>query len=170
MVTKTTRLLGSVALALAWPVVAAAQQAPPATPPPQVAVPPTAAAATPPAVAPALPADYTFPSGAGLLFFYVKPAKAADFELVLGRVKEALLKAEDPARKQQALNWKIYKSSEPVTDATIFVFAFDPALTTGNYDPLLLLAEVLPTEQQPLYDRLKDAVIKVERMGLTKIR
>lgn len=73
-------------------------------------------------------------------------------------------------RKQQALDWKIYRSAEPVTDAAVYVFVFDPALTTASYDPLLLLAEVLPAEMQPLYERLKDAVIRVERMGLTKIK
>jgi hypothetical protein len=29
---------------------------------------------------------------------------------------------------------------------------------------------MLPGEVQPLYDRIKDAIIKIERMGLTKIR
>lgn len=139
-------------------------------PPPQV--PPAGSAgqvaATP--ATPAVPATYMFESGAGLLLYYVQPAKAADFEAILGRFREALAKAEAPQRKQQALNWKIYKSAEPVTDAAVFVFAFDPAITTASYDPLLLLAEVLPAEMQPLYERLKDAVIRVERMGLTKIR
>ncbi|NQW03615.1 MAG: hypothetical protein HQ485_06265 [Acidobacteria bacterium] len=116
------------------------------------------------------PVDYTFASGAGLLFYYVTPALSADFELILGRIREALAKAESPQRKQQALNWKIYKSDEATTGATVYVFAFDPALTTASYDPLLLLAEVLPGEVQPLYERLKAAVIKTERMGLTKIR
>lgn len=104
------------------------------------------------------------------MFYYVKTPRAADFEGVLGRVKEALLKAESPMLKQQALNWRIYKSAEPPTDSTVFVFAFDPAITTATYDPLLLLAQVLPAEVQPLYDRIKEAVIKIERMGLTKIR
>lgn len=138
-------------------------------PPPQVP-PATAAGQVVGTPTTAVPATYMFESGAGLLLYYVQPAKAADFELVLGRIREALAKAEAPQRKQQALNWKIYKSAEPVTDAAVFVFAFDPAITTASYDPLLLLAEVLPAELQPLYERLKDAVIRVERMGLTKIR
>lgn len=139
-------------------------------PPPQVTPPQVPAPAAPVAAAPGVPASYMFESGAGLLLYYVQPAKAADFEVILGRLREALAKAEAPQRKQQALNWKIYKSAEPVTDAAVFVFAFDPALTTASYDPLLLLAEVLPAEVQPLYERLKEAIIKVERMGLTKIR
>ncbi|HUR20316.1 MAG TPA: hypothetical protein VMZ90_05865 [Vicinamibacterales bacterium] len=137
------------------------------TPTPTVTPTPTP---TPTPAVPAGPADYVFTTGAGLVFYYVKSAKAADFETILGRIKEALTKAESPMLKQQALNWKIYKSAEPATDATVFVFAFDPAITTANYDPLLVLSQVLPAEVQPLFDRIKEAVIKVERMGLTKIR
>ena len=142
------------------------QAPPPAqTPTPTVSPTPTATPAVP-----AGPADYVFTSGAGLVFYYVKSSKAADFEAVLGRVKEALTKAQTPMLKQQALNWRIYKSAEPSTDVTVFVFAFDPAITTASYDPLLALNQVLPAEVQPLFDRIKDAVVKIERMGLTKIR
>ena len=139
-------------------------------PPAQTPTPTASPTPTPTPVVPAGPADYVFTSGAGLVFYYVKSAKAADFEAILDRLKEALTKAPSPMLKQQALNWKIYKSAEPATDSTVFVFAFDPAITTANYDPLLVLNQVLPGEVQPLFDRIKDAVIKIERMGLTKIR
>jgi hypothetical protein len=148
-------------------------QVPPAgqaKPPAQTPTPTATATPTPTATPAAGPADYLFPTGAGLIFYYVKPAKAADFEAVLERVKESLNKAQAPMLKQQALNWRIYKSAEAVTDAAVFVFAFDPAITTANYDPLLALNQTLPAEVQPLFDRIKDAVIKIERMGLTKIR
>jgi hypothetical protein len=147
-----------------------AQVPPPVIAPPPAQTPTPTATPTPTPAVPAGPADYVFTSGAGLVFYYVKTAKAADFEAILDRVKEALFNAQTQMLKQQALNWKIYKSAEPPTDATVFVFAFDPAITTANYDPLLVLNQVLPAEVQPLFDRLKDAIIKVERMGLTKIR
>lgn len=177
----TLHQLGGIALVSAlvlMPARSAAAQVPPPVPPP---VPPTGTQAPPtgakPQVAaevekagPGVPAEYTFASGAGLLFFHVQKAKSADFEAILGRIRTALDQAETPTRKQQALNWKIYKSAETSKDAAIFVFVFDPALATANYDPLLLLAEVLPAEVQDLYERMKEAVIKIERMGLTKIR
>lgn len=148
------------------------QVPPPAGTPPPAQTPAASPTPTPSAtpVPPAGPADYTFATGAGFVFYYVKTSRASDFEAVLGRVKEALARAESPMLKQQALNWRIYKSAEPPTESTVFVFAFDPAITTATYDPLLVLAQVLPAEVQPLYDRIKDAVIKIERMGLTKIR
>ena len=147
-----------------------AQVPPPALSKPPAQTPTPTATPTPTPVVPAGPADYVFTTGAGLVFYYVKSAKAADFEAILERLKEALTKAQSPMLRQQALNWRIYKSAEPPTDATVFVFAFDPAITTANYDPLLVLTQVLPAEVQPLFDRIKDAVIKIERMGLTKIR
>jgi hypothetical protein len=174
-VTHRTRIVTGLMSAVALLFLATSPQAqvpPPVPPKPPVQTPtPTVSPTpTPTPTVPAGPADYIFTSGAGLVFYYVKSAKASDFEAILDRVKEALTKAQSPMLKQQALNWRIYKSAEPPTDVTVFVFAFDPAITTANYDPLLLLNQVLPAEVQPLFDRIKDAVVKVERMGLTKIR
>jgi hypothetical protein len=185
-VRHTLHQLGGIALVSAlvlMPARSAAQVPPPVPPPvpPTTTQPPPTGAkplggVQPPAGAeavkaePGVPAEYTFASGAGMLFFHVQKARAADFETILVRIRTALDQAETPTRKQQALNWKIYKSAETSKDAAIFVFVFDPALTTANYDPLLLLAEVLPAEVQDLYERMKAAVIRIERMGLTKIR
>jgi hypothetical protein len=139
------------------------------TPPPATVRPPQ----TPAAATPAAPVDYVFPTGAGMLLFHVAPAKVADFDAVLTRLKVALSQADTAPRTVQAANWLIYKSAEKpaaAADPVVYLFLFDPAVTTANYDPLLLLAEMLPAEVQRLYDRLKAAVVKVERMGLTKVR
>jgi len=128
---------------------------------PQTTVPMTASAAAP---------DYKFPSGAGMLFFYVKPDKAADFEAVVARLSEALDKSDDPVRKQQAANWRVLRSVEATGDSAIYVFVFIPAVTTADYDPIKVLSDALPSEVQTLYDRLRDDVIRVERMGLARVR
>ena len=140
-------------------VVAIAGQAAPQTPPTQ----------TPPASAPA-PSPYTFPSGAGMYVFYVKPDKAADFEGVLKRIAEVLDKSQDPARKAQAASWRIYKSTEPPATERVYVFTFDPASTSVDYDLVKLLGEAAPTDAQALFDRMKDDVVRLGRMGLAKIR
>ena len=49
-----------------------------------------------PLPAPAASKDYVFSSGAGMLFFYVKPDKSAEFEAVVKRLSEALDKTADP--------------------------------------------------------------------------
>ncbi len=124
-----------------------------------------------PVPAPTGPAvTYEFPSGAGLLIFHVAPAKAADFDAILVRLKAALTAVDSASRKLQAANWLIYKSAEPPGESVVYLFLFDPAVPKASYDPLLVLAEALPAEAQPLYERMRAAVLRIERMGLTKVR
>lgn len=114
--------------------------------------------------------DYVFSTGAGMLFFYVKPDKSAEFEAVVTRLSEALDKTTDPVRKQQAASWKILKSVELQTDSPVYVFVFDPAVAGADYDPVKVLSEGAPPDLQALYGKLKDATIRVERMGLARLR
>ena len=62
------------------------------------------------------------------------------------------------------------RSSEPSRDAVVYVFLLDPVVPSADYDPVRVLSESLPAEVQPLYDKLKASVIRVERMALTKLR
>ena len=57
-----------------------------------------------------------------------------------------------------------------MTSGPVYVFMFDPATTTADYDPIKLLGEAMPVEVPDLYTQLKNATAKVERMGLTKVR
>lgn len=138
-----------------------------APPPPQVPVVTPPATTMPPA---GVPVDYLFPTGAGLLIFHVDPLKVADFDAIVARIKDALSKADTATRKLQATNWLIYKSAEKPGESHVYLFLFDPAVTGANYDPLLVLAEILPAEVQSIYERMKTAVLRIERMGLTKVR
>ena len=151
-------------------VVAVAQTPPPQTPPASAppAIPGASARQAGPPAAP--PSPYTFPSGAGMFVFYVKPDKAGDFEGVIARIAEVLDKSKDPARKSQAASWRIYKSVEPPKPERVYVFTFDPAAGTVDYDIVKLLSEALPADAQALFDRMKDDVVRVERIGMTKIR
>jgi len=106
-------------------------------------------AARPPAGQAPAPQNYAFPSGAGMLFFYVKPEKTADFEAVTARLGDALDRAEDPVRKQQATSWHILKSIDMTKDAAIYVFVFDPAVAGADYDPVKVLSEKQPPDLQP---------------------
>lgn len=115
-------------------------------------------------------ADYVFPSGAGALFFHVKPDRVQDFESVIATLADVLDHATDPTRRQQAATWRIYKSLETPQDVVIYIFYFDPAVVGADYDPIKVLSEAMPAEVQSLYDRLRADVVRVERMGLGKIR
>jgi len=96
------------------------------------------------------------------------PASAA------GRAVRSLAQAldanSDPVRRQQAAAWRMLRSSEPSRDAVVYVFLLDPVVPRADYDPVRVLSESLPAEVQPLYDKLKASVIRVERMALTKLR
>ena len=120
---------GLVALVAAAPQSPTSQTQPPATPPatppvtapptttaPQTPAPPAAPATPPPAAEPRAtgpPVPRTFTSDAGIIFSAIKPEKAADFEAVMARVKDALAKSTNPKRKQQAAAWRVFKSVEP---------------------------------------------------------
>ena len=111
-----------------------------------------------------------FPSGAGVLFFHVRTDRAEDFEAVVKRLAEALDRSTDPVRRQQATNWRVYKSAETPRDSVIYLFFFDPAVSGADYDPVKVLGEDAPAEVSALYERLKAAIIRVERMGLQRLR
>ena len=147
-------------------VVIAAVLATAASPP---GAPPDQPAQTPRATQAASSQSYAFPSGAGVLFFYVKPERTADFEAVVGRLVDVLDRTDDPARRQQAASWRIYKA-DVTRDAAIYLFVIDPAVAGADYDPVKLLSEGAPADVQRLYEQLKGATVRIERMGLTKLR
>jgi hypothetical protein len=128
---------------------------------------------TPPAqAAPAQPAEPAigFTSDAGMMFNVIKATATADFEMVLGKLKEALQKSEDPLRKQQAASWKVYKSTDPSTDGNVlYIFMFDNAVKGVDYDPVKILSEAFPTEVNALYEKLKGAYANLNKAGLAKV-
>ena len=131
----------------------------------------------PPATAPApqQPAQPTepaigFTSDAGMMFNVIKAGSVADFEMVLGKLKEALQKSENPQRKQQAASWKVYKSTDPSPDGNVlYIFMFDNAVKAVDYDPVKILSEAFPTEVNALYEKLKGAYVNLNKAGLSKL-
>jgi hypothetical protein len=117
-----------------------------------------AAQDTPPP--PAQPA-VNFNLDGGLVFWQIKPDKIADFEYVLGKLKEALQKAEDPARKQLATGWKVYKVQEPAPGGNVFyLFLIEPAVKGADYSSaaiLKILYDAFPSEAQDLYKKMTES-------------
>lgn len=113
--------------------------------------------ATQPAAAQPSPQSRVFGSEAGLIFNPVKPGAAADFELVMARVKEALEKSPDPVRQEQAKSWRVYKALEPINEAIMYVFVVDPAVKGADYSVTKILAETFPDEVQALYEKFSAA-------------
>ena len=111
-----------------------------------------AAPAQAPAPAPAVPNARVFNGGAGLILYTIKAGSTADFEMVLNKTKEALMKSEKPERKQQAASWHVYKSDTPGANGNVtYVMIIDPAVKEADYNIVNILNEVFPTEIQALF-------------------
>ena len=99
-----------------------------------------------------------FASEAGLIFSPIKPDRAAVFEDVMARVREALAKSPDPTRKQQAAAWKIYRAQEPYQNSTLYVSVMDPAVKGADYSVYRLLVESLgEAPARELFEQFRDA-------------
>jgi hypothetical protein len=123
-------------------------QTPPAATPPPAQPPPAAAAANP----------FVFPGDGGVILNFVKADKTADFEMVLGKLKEALAKSEKPERKEQAAGWSIFKATEPGPNgAAIYVFVMNPVAKGAEYSVGNILVEGFGAEGQTLYKTYSEA-------------
>lgn len=130
---------------------------------------PFAQSAPPPlASTPNAAGDYVFRGSTGALVFHVRHELASDFEAVMARIGQGLDAATDSVRRQQATGWQLFRAAEG-TAAAIYVLWVDPVLNGADYDPVRLIAELLPGESQSLYDRLRSAVVKVERLSLSAL-
>ena len=99
-----------------------------------------------------------FPNDGGMILIFIKPDKTADFEMVMGKLKEALQKSEKPERKQQAAGWKIFKSPDPAGANALYVFFIDPALKGADYQVSNIIAEAFPpAEANDILKKYADA-------------
>src|SRR5438045_9012351 len=98
---------------------------------------------------PAAPSPFVFKGDGGVILNFVKADKTADFEMVLGKAKEALAKSEKPERKEQAAGWKVFKATEAAAGgAVIYVFTIDPSAKGADYCVGNILVEAFRAEDQ----------------------
>jgi hypothetical protein len=98
--------------------------------------------AAPPAQATPAPNQRTFPQDGAMWLHTIKADKTADFEMVLGKVKEALEKSDKPERKQQAAGWKVYKSTDPAAGGNaLYIFIIDPVVKGADYQISNIIVE-----------------------------
>jgi hypothetical protein len=110
------------------------------------------------APASATPNARVFSGGAGLILYTIKPGSTADFEAVLNKTKEALMKSEKPGRKQQAASWRVYKSDAAAANGNVtYVMIIDPAVKDADYNIVNILNEVYPAEIQALFKQYTEA-------------
>jgi hypothetical protein len=101
---------------------------------------------------------YVFAGDGALLLNFIKPDKVADYEMIIGKLKEALMKSDKPERKQQAESWTVYKAAEAgAGGAAIYVSVISPAVKGADYTVSTILAEAFPQEANELYKKYAEA-------------
>ena len=109
---------------------------------------------------PAAPAAPTAPvlaldGDAATITVLIKPDKTADFEAVLAKLKEALAKSENAARKEQAASWHVFKTNQAVQGNVAYIMIINPVVKGQEYDISRLIAEVFPVEVQEFFEKYK---------------
>jgi hypothetical protein len=102
----------------------------------------------------------TFDGDSALWSVTIKPDKTADFEMIMAKVKEALMKSDKPERKQQAAGWRVVKGATPMKDGTIiYTHIIRPVVKGADYTILSLLYEANsdPAEQRKLFETYRDS-------------
>jgi len=100
----------------------------------------------------------TFSADAGIILNPVKAEAVADFEEIMGKVKEALNKSTNPQHKEIAASWKVFKSKEAGPGGSVlYVMVMDPAVQGGEYAVSKILTMAFATEVQVLYKKFSDA-------------
>jgi hypothetical protein len=97
---------------------------------------------------------------AGIIIHYVKADKTHDFEMVMGKVKEALNKSDNADRKKQAASWKLFKTEEPgPSGAVIYMSIMEPVVKDVEYSVVKILTEGFPNDVRALYDNYTQAFV-----------
>jgi hypothetical protein len=105
----------------------------------------------PPQQATPAKSPYMFTGDAAITLNFIKADKTADFETIVGKLKEALETSAKPERVQQAASWKVYKAAEPAPNGSaIYVFVIDPVVKDSDYTVSTILSEGFPQDLQPL--------------------
>ena len=113
-----------------------------------------------PAAAPAAPAQRQFNQDGGIILHYILADKAADFEMAMQKVKEALQKSPKPERKQQAASWKVFKAGPGPTGTVLYAFVIDPSLKNSDYSIGAILVEGLGEDGRAIYQKYADCYPK----------
>lgn len=106
----------------------------------------------------AAPPPFTLDGRSALWTVSIRPDKTADFERVMNKLQEGLLKSEKPERRQQAAGWKVLKVDKPMPDGNIaYVHVINPVVPKADYAIMDILYDEFPDERQSLYELYRGA-------------
>jgi len=103
----------------------------------------------------------TFQGDTAIWTVAIRPDKTADFEQVMARLHEALLKSAQPTRQQQAQGWRVIRLATPLPDGNIaYVHVVRPVIPDADYTVMQILYDELPDQRQALYELYRGAFAK----------
>lgn len=102
----------------------------------------------------AAPQKTTMEGDLALWSVAIRPDKTADYEQVVGKIKEALSKSQAPEAKQQLAGWKVLKTTVKMPDGNIIYTHVITPVPGADYSvlPILYATFTDPAEQKALYD------------------
>jgi hypothetical protein len=97
---------------------------------------------------------FTIDGQAAVLMVAVNPAKTAEYEQVLTKLKDVLTNSDMPEAKQQAAGWRVVKPLKPQADGTLLYLHLITPVPGADYAILQSIYKAVkdPTEQKALYD------------------
>ena len=93
--------------------------------------------------------------------FAINPDKTADYEMVIAKLKEALLQSEAPEAKSQLAGWKVIKNAMPNPDGSIvYIHVITPVVKDADYSIMNNIYNVVkdPAEQTAVYEMYRAAL------------
>ncbi len=99
----------------------------------------------------------------------IKPDKAADFETVIAKYKEAFAKNDKAERKQQLAGLKFFKSPTAMSGNTAYIIVADPVVKDQEYDITRIIHEVFPSEATDMFNKYKEAFAGRQIIPLNKL-
>jgi hypothetical protein len=124
----------------------------------------------PPQQATPAKSPYMFTGDAAITLNFIKADKTADFEMIVGKLQDALENSAKPERVQQAASWKVYKAAETAPNGSaIYVFLIDPVVKGSDYTVSTILSEGFPQDVQSLYKTLSAAYVSQNIINLTLV-
>ena len=103
----------------------------------------------------------TFNSDAVLMFSFIKPSAASDYEGIMQKLSDALQQSGNTAedRQAQARGWKVYRAGSDFSGQNMvpYVWLIDPVVRGANYSASTILNEVFPADIEQLFNTYNDS-------------
>jgi hypothetical protein len=112
------------------------------------------------ALAQSAPTKLTFTGDLVVMAYTINADKTADYDKVIAKVKEALMKSEKPEAKQQLAGWKVMKAAMPQPDGSILYIHVINPVPDADYTLTNIVYDVFkdPSEQKAFFELYRGAL------------